>query len=103
MKGVLSGGEVVDVVFELLVPGVAVQKLGRRGIAIADVQQLPWNENVTTHDPGTDVKGRRLLIGRTDGGQVLTLVIERTLDPTTWLVITGWTATGSERRMIDYD
>jgi hypothetical protein len=33
---------------------------------------------------------RRLLIGRTDGGRALTLVIEQTIDPTTWLIVTGW-------------
>jgi len=33
-----------------------------------------------------DGVGRRFLIGRTDGGKVVTLVIETTLDPATWLV-----------------
>jgi hypothetical protein len=33
---------------------------------------------------------RLLLIGRTDGRRTLTLVIEETLDPETWLIITGW-------------
>ena len=43
---------------------------------------------------------RRLLIGLTDGGRALTLVIEQTIDPSTWLVVTGWTATDEERRML---
>ncbi len=43
---------------------------------------------------------RRLLIGRTDGGRSLTLVIEQTLDPTTWLIVTGWEATDSERKIL---
>jgi hypothetical protein len=30
----------------------------------------------------------------------LTLVIERTLDPTTWLVVTGWSATAGERELL---
>lgn len=30
------------------------------------------------------------MIGRTDGGRALTLVIEQTADPTTWLIATGW-------------
>jgi hypothetical protein len=42
---------------------------------------------------------RRLLIGITDGGRALTLVIEATLDPTTWLVITGWETTPAERKI----
>jgi hypothetical protein len=36
-------------------------------------------------DPGK----RLLLIGRTDGGRAITLVIERTADPTSWLIVTG--------------
>jgi hypothetical protein len=43
---------------------------------------------------------RRLLVGATDGGRVLTLVIERTTDPTTWLVVTGWSATAGERKLL---
>jgi hypothetical protein len=41
-----------------------------------------------------------LLVGRTDGGRALTLVIERTVDPTSWLIVTGWIATERERRII---
>jgi hypothetical protein len=43
---------------------------------------------------------RRLLIGRTDGGRTLTLVIEQTLDPTTWLIITGWDSSPRERKLL---
>jgi len=41
-----------------------------------------------------------LLIGSTDGGRLLTLVIEPTMDPTTWLIVTGWSATDAERRIL---
>jgi hypothetical protein len=41
-----------------------------------------------------------LLIGRTDGGRCLTLVIEQTVEPTTWLVITGWGSTDVERKLL---
>jgi hypothetical protein len=40
------------------------------------------------------------LIGRTDGGRAVTLVIVRTIDPTTWLIVTGWNATEVERRLL---
>jgi hypothetical protein len=43
---------------------------------------------------------RWLLIGYDNGGTGLTLVVEPTLDPTTWLVITGWVATRRQRRMV---
>jgi hypothetical protein len=46
------------------------------------------------------LRTRRLLVGKTDGGRTLTLVIEQTIDPTTWLIVTGWTATDDQRRMI---
>jgi hypothetical protein len=55
---------------------------------------------VTVRNPGAGDADRRLLIGRTDGGRTLTLVIERTIEPSTWLAITGWTATGHERKML---
>jgi hypothetical protein len=28
-------------------------------------------------------------------------VIERTVDPTTWLIVTGWNAADGERRILD--
>ena len=40
------------------------------------------------------------MIGTTDGGRVLTLVIERTIEPTTWLIVTGWSATDAERNLL---
>lgn len=29
------------------------------------------------------------------------LVIERTVDPTTWLIVTGWSSTDAERKLLD--
>ena len=43
---------------------------------------------------------RVLLVGLTDGGRALTLVIERTADPTTWLIVTGWSSTVTERKLL---
>ena len=42
-----------------------------------------------------------MLIGRTDGGRVMTLVIEQTADSTTWLIVTGWDATDTERKILE--
>jgi hypothetical protein len=92
-----------DVVAELLVTEAAIEKLGVRGISIEETRQLPRNVNITVrnpHDP-RPLKRRLLLIGRTDGGRALTLVIEQTTDPTTWLIITGWEAAARERRILD--
>ena len=47
-------------------------------------------------------RGRRwLLIGRTDGGRALTVVIVQTVEPTTWLIITGWDSTDAERKILE--
>jgi uncharacterized DUF497 family protein len=92
-----------DVIAQLLATDAARDKLGRRGISTAEAGQLPRNRHATVRNPhGQDGEGERLLlIGRTDGGRVLTLVIERTVDPTSWLIVTGWMATARERKIID--
>jgi hypothetical protein len=92
---------VPEVVHELLVTEAAVEKLGARGISDNEAEQLLRNAHVTVHNPGAggDTK-RRFLIGRTDGGRVLTLVVEATLEPTSWVVVTGWTAATDERKML---
>ena len=43
----------------------------------------------------------RLLIGRTNGGRGVTLVIEQTVDPTTWLIVTRWAPADPERKLLD--
>lgn len=91
-----------DAIAELLVTEAAIDKLGARGITIEETHQLLRNAKITIRNPHHDPPGRRqLLIGRTGGGRVLTLVVERTSDPTTWLIVTGWDATARERRMLD--
>jgi uncharacterized DUF497 family protein len=92
---------VPDAISELLLTEAAIDKLGARGISAEEVHQLPRNANVTVRNPHSDPPDkRRLMMGRTDGGRALTLVIERTSDPTTWLTITGWDATPRERRLL---
>jgi hypothetical protein len=92
-----------DVVHELLATEVALAKLGARGISAEEVAQLPRNRYVTLRNPrgGGEPGTRRFLIGRTSGSRVLTLVIEQTIDPTTWLIVTGWSATERERILLE--
>jgi uncharacterized DUF497 family protein len=86
---------------ELLLTEAAIDKLGARSISIDEVHQVPRNVAVAAHNPRSNPPRRRLLlIGHTDGGRALTLVVERTTDPTTWLVVTGWDATPRERRLL---
>jgi uncharacterized DUF497 family protein len=91
-----------DAVHDLLATDVALDKLGARGISAEEAEQLPRNRYVIVRNPraGTEEGKRRLLIGQTDGGRLLTLVIERTVDPTTWLIVTGWSSTEAERKIL---
>lgn len=73
----------------------SLEKLGRRGISAGEVQQMKWDyyrirPNPRERSMPRHPHRRRLFTGRTYGGRKLTLVIEATLDSTTWLVITGW-------------
>jgi hypothetical protein len=77
-------------------------KLGAREISTSEAEQLPRNRHAIVRNPrsGGREGERLLLVGHTDGGRTLTLVIERTVDPTSWLIVTDWTATHRERRII---
>jgi hypothetical protein len=92
-----------EAVHQLLAIDVALDKLGAYGISAGEAEQLPRNRHVVVRNPRESTEGgdRRLLVGRTDGGRPLTLVIERTQDPTTWLVVTGWVSTATERRIAE--
>jgi uncharacterized DUF497 family protein len=95
-----------DVVRDLLTTHVAAEKLGRRGISIAEANQLVHNPQMLVRNAARnrrdnrDAPARWLLIGLTDGNRALALVVERTIDPTRWLVVTGWQASNRERRML---
>ncbi|HWW66840.1 MAG TPA: hypothetical protein VNY83_02545 [Solirubrobacterales bacterium] len=91
-----------DAVLELVLIETAIEKLGARGISEREAQQLLANLYVTTRNPSQGGGAeRQLLIGYTDGGRMLTLVIEQTPEPSSWLVITGWTTAAHERKMLD--
>ena len=93
-----------DAVHQLLASDAALDKLGARGISTEEAEQLPKNQHQTVRNPreaGQPGRRRLLLIGRTDGGRALTLVIERTVDPTTWLIVTGWDSTEAERKILE--
>lgn len=87
---------------ELLLTEVAIDKLGGRSITAHDARQVPRNDHVIVRNPRDATPGkRRLLIGRTDGGRALTLVIEQTVDPTSWLIVTGWDSSPRERKLLE--
>jgi hypothetical protein len=83
----------------------ALAKLGARGISEEEAEQLLNNafvivRNLRGRAPRGQPSERRGLIGKTDGGRALTLVIEETPEPSSWLIITGWSATEQERRIL---
>jgi uncharacterized DUF497 family protein len=94
----------VDVVYRFRITQAATEKLGRRGISVAEAQQLIGNPKLLRPNFGRRRSSRelrrRLISGRTDGGRSLTLVIEQTYDSTTWLIVTGWESTKRERKML---
>lgn len=75
-------------------------KLEKRGISTAEVGELPWNRYRVVANPYGADPDRRVLVGRTNAGRVLTVVIAPTNEPTTWLVITSWEATIAQRRLL---
>jgi hypothetical protein len=92
-----------EMIAQLLATDAARVKLGARDISTEEAEQLPRNRHATARNPraGGQEGDRLLLIGRTDGGRALTLVLERTVDPTSWLIVTGWESTQRERRILD--
>jgi hypothetical protein len=81
----------VPPIYELDVPDFARVKLGRRNISAEEARQLLRNAKEEGPNPRAPRgRNRKLLVGETDGGRRLALVIEPTREPTTWRVITGW-------------
>jgi hypothetical protein len=97
---------VPELINELLATEGAIDKLGARGISISEAAQLIWNRHVVIKNRRGSVdrpqrKTRRLLIGTSDSRRSLTLVIEETVEPTTWLLVTGWESTLAERTIME--
>lgn len=85
----------------LLFTDIATDKLGGRAISQEDCRQLLANGAVLVANPHAGQPDRRLLIGLTDGGRLLTVVVEPTVDPTDWLVVTAWESTVRERKLFE--
>lgn len=95
-----------DAISQLLATEAAIDKLGARGISAAEAEQTLWNRHVLVRNRrgSSDRRQRdtrRLLIGHSVVNRYLTLVIEETVEPTIWLLITGWDSTTAERRILE--
>ena len=92
-------------IHNLVATDAALDKLGARNISDDEAEQLPRNPyavvpNVRGDRNRVQPPERWVVVGRTDGGRTLTLVIEETLDPESWLIVTGWDSTLPERRLL---
>jgi uncharacterized DUF497 family protein len=89
-------------VIKLMASDMAERKLGARGISVGEARQIIHNHYETKRNPRSHdgTKRRIYLIGFTDGGRALTLVIEETFDPGDWKIVTGWVATRREREIL---
>lgn len=95
-----------DLINELLATEAAIDKLGARGISVGEAGQAIWNRYVVIRNRRGSAERlqrdiRRLLIGCSDNRRFLTLVIEKTIEPTTWLLVTGWESTSAERMILE--
>lgn len=84
----------------------ALNKLGARNISRGEAEQVLNNvylivRNLRGSKKRRQPDTRRLIIGRTNGGRTLTLVLEETPEPTSWLIITGWDSSVQERTILE--
>jgi hypothetical protein len=90
-----------DVVNESLATERAIDKLGARGISVDEAEQVPHNSHTMIRNPREpEGQASGSCSSEADGGRALTIVVERTIDPTTWLILTGWSSTDSERNLL---
>ena len=72
----------------------ALDELWGNRIEEDDVLEVSWDDPAFFRDK---VEGRDLMIGRTNGGRLLTIVIEPTDVDGVWDVVTGWDADKGEK------
>lgn len=72
------------------------QHLLRHGIGADELVQLVGNRHIVVRDRKSD-DPRKLLIGATDGGRIVTVVVEATDDKGTWRAVTAFPATKGQR------
>ncbi len=76
------------------------RELSAHSVSAHEVMQLMENTFTVRRNKRSGA-GERQLIGRTNGGRVLTLILAPTAVPDRWRPVTGWDSTASERRALD--
>lgn len=79
---------------ELQVSLGAEDELAAHRLTVENVLEVGWNAPEFFRDK---VDGRFRMIGKTDGGALLTIIIEPTKVNGRWDVVTGWPASKGER------
>ena len=74
-------------------PG-AEDELAGHGITVDEALEVRWDDPAFFRDKRP---GRDLMIGRTEGGQLLTIVVEEQRAQSTWDIVTGWKSDKGER------
>jgi len=72
------------------------EHIARHGISDVEVEQLLSNRHLIVPNKGHEP--RMFLVGQTNGGRLLTVVIEPTRDEGTWRPVTAWEADDQEQR-----
>jgi uncharacterized DUF497 family protein len=75
------------------------EKLAAHGISAMEVLELLANV-FTLRRNKKNRSGVRKLIGQTNGGRSLTIVLAPTHTPDRWRPVTGWESTAPERRLL---
>jgi uncharacterized DUF497 family protein len=75
------------------------EHIARHGITPEEIEQITGNAYVTARNAGVP-ENRILMIGQTDGGRALTIVLEATRDDVVWRPITGWDSTQEEHQLL---
>lgn len=75
------------------------EHIGRHGITPEEIEQITGNAYVTARN-ARGPENRILMIGQTDGGRALTIVLEATRDDVVWRPITGWDSTLEEHQLL---
>jgi uncharacterized DUF497 family protein len=77
---------------------VNAEHIAEHGISDIEVDQMLSNAHIVVPNRGHEP--RMFLLGRSNGGRALTVVIEPTRMEGTWRPITAWDADASEERRL---
>ena len=72
------------------------EELARHGVTPQEVMQILSNR-YTVRRNRKDRSGQRQLIGETNGGRLLTVILAETAVEGRWRPVTGWDSTEAER------